>query len=82
MLYNIKSAGPEGKNSIFDYKQNKIVILIKKSTPVILYNNKKKYILIFKNNIQLAKFIGCNKCTVNKYIKSGKCYKGLYYFKI
>lgn len=53
----------------------------KKSTPVILYNNNNEYILTFKNNIQLAEFIGCNKSTVGRYINSGKCYKGLYYIK-
>lgn len=61
--------------------ETKNKISTKKSTPVILYNNN-GYILTFKNNIQLAEFIGCNKSTVGRYIKSGKCYKGLYYFKI
>jgi predicted GIY-YIG superfamily endonuclease len=55
--------------------------LIKKNSSVNLYNNINEYILTFKNNTQLAKFIGCSKSTIGRYIKSGKCYKGLYYFK-
>jgi group I intron endonuclease len=52
-----------------------------KSKPVTLYNNNDQYILAFKNNIQLAKFLNCNKSTIGRYLKSGKCFKGLYYFK-
>jgi hypothetical protein len=52
-----------------------------KSSPITLYNNDNEYILTFKNNNQLAKFIGCSNSTVSRYIKSGKCYKDLYYFK-
>jgi group I intron endonuclease len=52
------------------------------SNPVKLYNNNNQYILTFKNRIILSKFIGCNKTTISNYIKSGKCYNGLYYFRI
>jgi group I intron endonuclease len=52
-----------------------------KSTPVTLYNNNNQYILTFKNNIQLANFLNCNQSTIGRYLKSGKCFKGLYYFK-
>jgi len=49
---------------------------------VTLYNNKNKYILTFKNSVQLSAFIGCHKSTIGKNIKTGKCYQGLYFFKI
>jgi group I intron endonuclease len=52
-----------------------------KSTPVTLYNHNNQYILTFKNSIQLANFLNCNKSTIGRYLKSGKCFKGLYYFK-
>ena len=52
------------------------------SKPVTLYNNNNQYILTFKNSEQLAVFLGCHKITIGRHIKSGKCYKGLYYFRI
>jgi hypothetical protein len=50
--------------------------------PVTLYNNNNQYILTFKNSVQLSEFIGCHKITIGRYVKSGKCYNGLYYFQI
>jgi hypothetical protein len=47
------------------------------SNLVILYNNNHQYILTFKNSVQLSEFIVCNKSTISKYLKSGKCYQGL-----
>jgi hypothetical protein len=52
------------------------------SKPVTLYNNNNQYILTFKNSQQLSDFIGCHKITIGRYIKSGICYNGLYYFRI
>jgi hypothetical protein len=59
--------------------ETKNTMSTKKSTSVTLFISNNVYILTFKNNIQLAEFIGCNKSTVGRYIKTGKCYKGLYY---
>lgn len=51
------------------------------SNPITLYDNNNQYILTFKNSVQLSEFIGCFKGTIGRYLKSGKCYKGLYYFR-
>jgi group I intron endonuclease len=67
-----------GKSHII---KTRIKISNSKSTPVTLYNQYNQYILTFKNNVQLANFLGCNKSTIGRYLKSGKCFNGLYYFK-
>lgn len=57
-------------------------IVYKKRTPVSLYNNFNKYILRFRSGRQVAAYVKCDQSTVFKYIKSGKCYKNKYYFKL
>lgn len=48
--------------------------------PVSVYDNNNTYILTFKNNVKLSEFIGCSKVSIGKYLKSGKLFKGAYYF--
>lgn len=50
-------------------------ISLKLGTPTYLYDENKKYVLTFKNNVTLAKFLNCYKGTVGRYIKSGKLFK-------
>jgi group I intron endonuclease len=72
-------------NPILNKLQNKNIrtkIVFNKRTPVSLYNNFHKYILRFRSGRQLAAYVECDQSTVFKYIKSGKCYKNKYYFKI
>ena len=68
-----------GKNRTIEIREK---ILNSKSKPVTLYNNNNQYILTFKNYKQLANFLGCSNSTIGNYLKSGKCFKSLYYFKI
>lgn len=51
------------------------------SKPVALYDADHTYILTFKSNVQLSKFLECDKSTVGDYVKSGKLFKELYYIK-
>jgi hypothetical protein len=72
-------------NPILNKLKNKNIrtkIVFNKRTSVSLYNNFNKYILRFRSGRQLAAYVECDQSTVFKYIKSGKCYKNKYYFKI
>lgn len=66
-----------GKTHTADTREK---ISTKMNKPVTFYNSNNQYILTFKNSVQLAEFLGCHKITVSRYVKSGKCYKELYYF--
>jgi group I intron endonuclease len=68
-----------GKNHTIETREK---ISNSKSKPVTLYNNNNQYILTFKNYKQLANFLGCSNSTIGSYLKSGKCFNSLYYFKI
>jgi group I intron endonuclease len=68
-----------GKNHTIETREK---ISNSKSKPVTLYNNNNQYILTFKNNKQLANFLGCSNNKIGSHLKSGKCFKSLYYFKI
>lgn len=61
--------------------ETKLNMSNKKSSPVVIYYSNNQYVLTFKNNIELFKFLGYYKFTVSKYIKSGKLFKGIYYIK-
>jgi group I intron endonuclease len=67
-----------GKNHTIETREK---ISNSKSQPVTLFNNNNQYILTFKNYKQLANFLGCSKTTIGNYLKSGKCFNRLYYFK-
>lgn len=60
---------------------SKSLISDRLSAPVVLFDAAYKYILTFKNNVQLSKFLGCDKSTVGDYEKTGKLFKGLYYIQ-
>lgn len=53
----------------------------KRSTSVTLYNNNNNYIITFKNNVTLSKFLNCHKGTVGRYLRSGKLFKKAYYIR-
>jgi group I intron endonuclease len=54
----------------------------KRSISVSLYDNNNNYILTFRNNVSLSKFINCHKGTVGRYLKSGKLFKKTYYIRV
>ena len=75
---------PSELNPMFGRKHlrsSKILISNKISKPVTLFDVNNNYILTFNSNVQLSEYLGCDKSTVGKYIKSGKLYKGMYYIK-
>jgi Mn-dependent DtxR family transcriptional regulator len=47
-----------------------------------IYDLNHNLILDFKNNVELAKYLGISKVTVSKYLKSGLIYNKTYFFKI
>jgi len=53
----------------------------KRSTSVTLYDINNIYILTFKNNIMLSKYLNCHKTTIGRYLKSGKLFKGAYFIR-
>ena len=61
--------------------KTRLLISDKRSKAVTLYNKDMTYILTFKNNTQLAAFIGCYKGTVARYLNSGKLYQNKYFFR-
>lgn len=71
-------------NSMWGKQQTastKLLISDKMSKFVVsLYDKDYTLIQSFKNNVELATFLGINKTTVGRYIKSQKLFNGLYYF--
>lgn len=61
--------------------KTRLLISNMRSTPVAIYDSNNIYLLTFKNNVELSKYIGCNKSTVGRYLKSGKLYNNLYYIR-
>lgn len=61
--------------------ETRLLISNLKSTPVTIYDSNNTYLLTFKNNVELSKYLGCNKSTVGRYLKSGKLYNKMYYIR-
>lgn len=59
----------------------KRLISDKIGNPVTLYNKNGEYVLTFKNNVHLSRFLNCEKSTIGLYIKTGNLFKELYYIK-
>ena len=53
---------------------------IKSRFIVSLYDINNILLKTFKNNVELANYLGITKSTVGRYIKYQKLFKGLYYF--
>ena len=49
---------------------------------VELYSLNNNLLKTFNNNVELATYLKISKTTVGRYIKSGKMYNKMYYFKI
>lgn len=47
-----------------------------------LYDLNYNLLNTFNNNVELAKYLKISKATAGRYIKSGKLYNKMYYFKI
>jgi hypothetical protein len=47
-----------------------------------IYDLDDNLILIFKNNVELAKHLNISKVTVGKYLNSGLVYNNIYKFKV
>jgi group I intron endonuclease len=61
----------------------KKLISMKKSKNIVeLYDIDFNLLISFNNNGELANYLSIHKTTVGRYIKSGKLFKGEYYFKI
>lgn len=75
---------PKSLNPMFGRShtvETRMIMSNMKGFPVFLYDINNQYILTFKNNFELSKFLGCSKVTVGRYLKSGKLFKGMYYIR-
>ena len=44
--------------------KTRLLISNMRSTPVTIYDSNNTYLLTFKNNVELSKYLGCNKSTL------------------
>lgn len=83
-LISLKTTGILNPMFLKKHKDcSKKLMSIKKSKNIVeLYDINFNLLMLFNNNVELAKYLSISKSTVGRYIKSGKLFNNKYYIKM